>query len=378
MREPRQRLGSSSATPGGGRPAPSRSAGTSAAPASTTPGHLSELPRRLHSSLLPGDALPPRPPPAAPILPPRTPQVRLSAATAFNPIVVRPALSATATREEGPTTRAVVPAAAGFCDAHVAARRRAPVAKLPPGHVAPARSSTSVVLVELPPRRRPWGRRSSATILPAAGWTAQTAPGAARSPWGHGSPPAASSPPPFRTSAHATSARTTASSGSSAAGSASSRPADGSGAGRARPDAAPLRRPPGARAGDPAPGGPDRGGHGGPPAGLRPAAHHPMPGPSRQATGASRRQLPDHGRRGQEVLDSPQGAAGGDGHERVRRGDVGPPGRDRAQPAGAVAEVDALLAPVVAVAQQLEALPAQRVEGVRDANPSRSVGTRGS
>jgi hypothetical protein len=30
------------------------------------------------------------------------------------------------------------------------------------------------------------------------------------------------------------------------------------------------------------------------------------------------------------------------------------------------------------VAQQLKALAAQRVEGVRDANPSRSVGTRGS
>ena len=46
--------------------------------------------------------------------------------------------------------------------------------------------------------------------------------------------------------------------------------------------------------------------------------------------------------------------------------------------AGIVAEVDALLAPVVAVAQQLEALAAQRVEGVRDANPSRTVSTRGS
>ena len=57
-----------------------------------------------------------------------------------------------------------------------AARHRAPVAKLPPGHVAPARSSPSVVLGELPPRRRPWGRRSSATILPSDGWTAPTAP----------------------------------------------------------------------------------------------------------------------------------------------------------------------------------------------------------
>jgi hypothetical protein len=40
--------------------------------------------------------------------------------------------------------------------------------------------------------------------------------------------------------------------------------------------------------------------------------------------------------------------------------------------------VDALLAPVVAVAQQLKALAAQRVEGVRDAKPSRSVGIQGS
>jgi hypothetical protein len=72
------------------------------------------------------------------------------------------------------------------------------------------------------------------------------------------------------------------------------------------------------------------------------------------------------------VLDAPETA---DGAAAI------PPGL----PDGAGAELvpqartDAqLLAPVVAVAQQLEALAAQRVEGVRDANPSRTVGTGGS
>ena len=44
--------------------------------------------------------------------------------------------------------------------------------------VAPARSSPSVVLVVLPPRRRPWGRCSSATILPSDGRTAPPPPAA--------------------------------------------------------------------------------------------------------------------------------------------------------------------------------------------------------
>jgi hypothetical protein len=101
-----------------------------------------------------------------------------------------------------------------------------------------------------------------------------------------------------------------------------------------------------------------------------------MPGP--RPAGASRRQLPDQGRHRLQLLRPPQSPAGGEYHEGVGGRDVGPADREGAQPAGPVAEVDALLAPVVAVAQQLKAPAAQRVEGVRDAEPSRTVGTRGS
>ena len=72
------------------------------------------------------------------------------------------------------------------------------------------------------------------------------------------------------------------------------------------------------------------------------------------------------------------GAAGGERHERVGRLDVRPARRHGPQVAGAVPEVDALLPPAVAVAQQLNPLAAQRVEGVPDADPSRTVRTRGS
>jgi hypothetical protein len=131
------------------------------------------------------------------------------------------------------------------------------------------------------------------------------------------------------------------------------------------------------RAGDPAAGRTD-GGHGGPPAGPGPAPHHPIPGPRRLPPGASRHQLPDQRCQGHQILEPPQGAAGGERHERVGRLDVRPARRHGPQGAGAVPEVDALLPPAVAVAQQLKALAAQRVEGVRDAEPSRTVRTRGS
>jgi hypothetical protein len=89
-------------------------------------------------------------------------------------------------------------------------------------------------------------------------------------------------------------------------------------------------------------------------------------------------QLPDEGHQRQQLLDPPQGPAGGEHLERVGGLDVRPVGRERAHPAGAVPEVDALLAPAVAAAQQLKALAVQGVEGVRDAKPPRTVGTRGS
>jgi hypothetical protein len=73
-----------------------------------------------------------------------------------------------------------------------------------------------------------------------------------------------------------------------------------------------------------------------------------------------------------------QGPAGGERHERVGGRGVRPADRHGTQPAGAVPDVDALPAPVVSVAQQLKGLAAQRVEGVRNANPSRTVGTGGS
>jgi hypothetical protein len=101
-----------------------------------------------------------------------------------------------------------------------------------------------------------------------------------------------------------------------------------------------------------------------------------MPGP--RPAGASRRQLPDQGRHRQQLLRPPQRSAGGEHHERVGGRDVRPADREGAQPAGAVPEVDALLAPAMAVAQQLKPLAAERVEGVRDAKPLRTDGTKGS
>ena len=70
----------------------------------------------------------------------------------------------------------------------------------------------------------------------------------------------------------------------------------------------------------------------------------------------SQRQQARHGERA---------AAGRDHHERVRRGDVGPPCRQREQLPVLVVQVDPVLAPVLAIGDELEVPAMQRVERVR-------------
>ena len=114
----------------------------------------------------------------------RTPQTRPEAPMqqlkrwSFNPMQVRPRFEGDGCQGRAPGHEARSAAAAGLCNGHGAAHLRAPVAKLPPWRVAPVRPSPSVVLVVLPPRRRAWGRRSSARILPSDGRTAPAAPAA--------------------------------------------------------------------------------------------------------------------------------------------------------------------------------------------------------
>jgi hypothetical protein len=69
-------------------------------------------------------------------------------------------------------------------------------------------------------------------------------------------------------------------------------------------------------------------------------------------------------------------AAGGDLDERVKRGAIGPAQRQGAQGAILVEEEGALLAPVLALADELELAPRQRMEGMRyPESSSRRVAT---
>ena len=95
-----------------------------------------------------------------------------------NPMEVRPRFERDGYQGSTPDHEGRSAAAAAFCNGRAAARRRAPVAKLPSWHVPPVRPAPSVVRVVLPPRRRAWARGASATILPADGRTAPPAPAA--------------------------------------------------------------------------------------------------------------------------------------------------------------------------------------------------------
>ena len=81
-------------------------------------------------------------------------------------------------------------------------------------------------------------------------------------------------------------------------------------------------------------------------------------------------------RQGEQVLGAEVRPAGGDHEEGVGALDVGPGRRQRVDLCLAgLAEEDPLLPPRVGVADQLELLAAQGMEGMGDRESSRSVGT---
>jgi hypothetical protein len=73
----------------------------------------------------------------------------------------------------------------------------------------------------------------------------------------------------------------------------------------------------------------------------------------------------------QQAIGGERAPAGRDHHERVLRRHVGPPCWQREQLPVLVVQVDPVLAPVLAVGDELEALAAQRVKRVR--HPDTSV-----
>jgi hypothetical protein len=79
----------------------------------------------------------------------------------------------------------------------------------------------------------------------------------------------------------------------------------------------------------------------------------------------------------QEILQARGAAPGSDQDERIRRGIIGPGRGQGAETLAVVEEPDAVLAPVVAVVEQLEAPPVPRVEGVSDGDDLRPVALTG-
>jgi hypothetical protein len=82
--------------------------------------------------------------------------------------------------------------------------------------------------------------------------------------------------------------------------------------------------------------------------------------------GASAPDPGDELRQLEQVLDAKWGAPCRDRHEGIRRGNTGPLRWQGDQPTGVVVEVNAVLAPVVAVRHQGELTPPERVEGMGD------------
>jgi hypothetical protein len=103
----------------------------------------------------------------------------------------------------------------------------------------------------------------------------------------------------------------------------------------------------------------------------------PPPVPS-AGRGRSRRELPHQGGQRQQILDAEARSAGRERDERIRRDDVRPGSRDRAEAPGGVVEGDPIFAPGLAVAQQLKTPTVQRMERMGDLNPSRTVAIRRS
>ena len=73
----------------------------------------------------------------------------------------------------------------------------------------------------------------------------------------------------------------------------------------------------------------------------------------------------------QQAIGGERAPSGRDHHERVRRSRVGPPGWQREQLPVLVMQADPVLTPVLAVLDELEVPPGQRVERVR--HPDASV-----
>ena len=81
-------------------------------------------------------------------------------------------------------------------------------------------------------------------------------------------------------------------------------------------------------------------------------------------------------RQGEQVRGAKVRSPGGDHEEGISAFDVGPGRRQRAQACFAgLAEEDPLLAPGVGVADELEPLASEGMEGMRDRESLRSVGT---
>jgi hypothetical protein len=79
----------------------------------------------------------------------------------------------------------------------------------------------------------------------------------------------------------------------------------------------------------------------------------------------------------QQAIGGERAPARRDHHERVRRRHVGPPGRQREQLPVLVVQVDPVLAPVLAVGDELEVLAAQRMERVRHPDATVPIGRIG-
>ena len=75
-------------------------------------------------------------------------------------------------------------------------------------------------------------------------------------------------------------------------------------------------------------------------------------------------------RQGQQAPDRERAPAAGNDHERIGRRDIGPPGRQREQPAVLIVEMNPVLAPVMAVSDELEIPARQRMKRVRHPHPA--------
>ncbi len=72
----------------------------------------------------------------------------------------------------------------------------------------------------------------------------------------------------------------------------------------------------------------------------------------------------------QQAPDRKRAPAAGNDHERVSRHDIGPPGKQREQLTALVAEMNPVLAPVLAVSDELEIPARQRMKPVRHPHPA--------